>query len=230
MDLKTKRLADYKITQLFPINIIEENKKKRLSLSLNLFKICQGFPKNEIGNFKKFQKSQEKDPVSQLLYKKNYQKLTEDEKLSVNSLLTKRAETPTRTSPYIKFLIKSLLKTIQENVEFSSFEEEINQGWVFKINNEMYDITTNKEKILTKNCIFINSDDIFDEISMLKKDCIIHISKKINNFLFEESKLNETNDLINKVIENYKKIYSLNEKVISLSIEKREKKLINNSF
>lgn len=226
MSLREKRLEDYFSSQLFPINIIEENNKKRLALSLSLFKICSNFPKEEMGKMKKIQKSLEQDQVSQLLFGKNWAELSEDKQPEVKKLLNKRASTPTRTSSYVKFIVKSFLKTYDETVRIASFSEEIQDGWVFEKNGVKYDLTINKDKIVLGNYIYFDSTTILDENRLIKKDFLHLIAANlVENY--DREKVEKISVCLNKIIDNYNYLYKTQEAVISLNIKEEKEELLS---
>lgn len=223
MNLREKRLQEYFINQLFPINFIEENKKKRLSLSLNLFKICNNFPKDEIGKMKKVQKDLELESVSNLLYSKPWKELNEKELVDVKKLLNKRAASPSRNSPYIKFIAKSFLKTYDPTLKIASFKEEIYEGWVFEKDGVKYDLTVNKDKINFNNCIYLDPNLILDESGLLKKDFIFNLALLFFSN-YNQEKVQEINSCLNKIIDNYNYLYNNKESIIDLNL--KEEKLI----
>lgn len=214
--LKEKRIEDYKTTQLFPINIIEQNKKKNLSLSLNLFKICRHIPKSEMGYMKKLQKEIEKESVSHLLYKKSFKDLSSEEFDDVKKLLNKRASTPSRNSPYVKFLVKSFIMTCLTEYSFSSFEEEVDESWCFLLGGQKYDITINQHKI-EENCLFFDCHQILDAAGLLKENCIKYIANTLP-FICESAKVNEINECLNKTRKQLISVYDLKEEVSQLEL------------
>jgi len=222
MHLREKKLQEYFINQLFPINFIEEDKKKRLSLSLNLFKICNNFPKDEIGKMKKVQKALESESVSNLLYSKSWKELNEEELIDVKKLLNKRATSPSRNSPYIKFIAKSFLKTYDSTLIIASFKEEIYEGWVFKKDGVKYDLTVNQDKI-NFNCIYLDPNLILDESCLIKKDFIFNLAS-IFFSNYNKEKVQEINSSLNKIIDNYNYLYNNKESVIDLNL--KEEKLV----
>lgn len=204
-NLKQKRLEDYQATQLFPINFFQENSKKKLLASLNLFKICKNFPREEIGTMKNLQKEQEKNLVSQMYFGKDFSDLSNEERIQAKQILSKRASTPTRVSPYVKFLIKSIFISLGQEVKFSSYMEEIEQGWVVDCCGRKMDITVNPNKG-GDNLIYVDASCVFENDGMLKKNCISALCKELPVSL-DFGRVEELNYLMNQQIMKFEKIY-----------------------
>ena len=225
MDLRAKRLEEYVISQLFPINFIEENKRKRLSLSLNLFKICKNFPKEEIGKMKKIQKDLEKPELCNLLFAQEWDQLTEDQKETVTLVSSKRASTPSRTSPYVKFIVKSILKTYDCKIKIASFKEEIYESWIFEKDSVKFDLTTNSEKLMINNCLFVDASLILDENRLIKKNFVYDVAALlIPNY--NKTLVDEMNVCLNKIVDNHNALYNQQSSVINIHLKEEVDKLV----
>lgn len=221
MDIREKRLQEFIITQLFPINIIEENSLKRLSISLNFYKICKNFPKDQIGKMKKLQKEFEKDNVSKLLFNKEFKELDSNEIILSKKIMNKRSNSSIRTSNYAKFLIRSILKTYDEKIKISSFKEEVYENWIFEKDGIKMDITLNKDKLFKDNCIYLDPNIIFDTNQILNKNFALEFFNKFLN-ITNDQKVIEINNCLNKIIDNHYILYSLE--------EEKEESLIKRNF
>lgn len=218
MDLKEQKYQESLKTQLFPLNLIEEVKTRRLSQSLFLFKICKNFPKDEIGKMKNLQKNQEKEKLCLELFNKKFEELDEHEYESLKRLSNERSQTPLKNSAYIKFLIKSFVMTFISNSKIASFKEESSNSWSISIEGNKFDISTNPEKFSTESLICFNSEDFLDKNKMIKKDIVLFLS---NYFKTYHPDLNLVNQSFNKIIDNYNKLYN---RVIDLkSIDSNER-------
>lgn len=169
MSIKLARIEDYKVTQLYPVNIFQAEKNKNLAVALSFFKIGRYFSLEDIGQFKVLQKNYEKDLCSQVNYGQCFKDLDQQCQMEVKKLLNKRASIPTRESPYVKFLVKSLILSLKEDVKFASYEEEILNSWCFSVCDRKYDLTLNKNKFSTENLIYIDSKMALDKKGMIQK-------------------------------------------------------------
>jgi hypothetical protein len=220
MPVKNNRLEDYSLTQLFPIDIFSAEKNKTLAVGLCFFKIGRFFSHEDIGHFKVLQKNHEKDLCSQFHHGKPYTQLSADLQGDVKKLLNKRACTPTRESPYIKFLCKSILKSLTPDAVFATHLQEITESWCFSYNNIKYDLTLNKDKFSKENLIFIDSSLILDRKGMIRKNAVLTIC----GFLpvnFNQEKVHYLNNLLNEQRDKMVFLYSYKEEsqVIEVSIK-----------
>jgi len=215
MELKNNKYEELLKNQLFPINFKEECENKRLSLSLNLFKICRNFPREEIGKMKQLQKNQEKEILSQEIFGESFEKISEHQYESLKRLLNERSQTPLKNSAYIKFIIKSFVKTFIPNSKIASFREESEENWVLDLNGIKYDISTNPEKFSTSSLIVFEGKFFLDENKMIKKDVIFYLA---DFFKINAVEVSEVNESINKVINNFNKLYN---KVVEIDLKKQ---------
>jgi len=225
MNLREKRLEEYTTSQLFPINFIDENNKKRLSLSLNLFKICKNFPKDEIGKMKKIQKSLDQNNVSVCLFNKCWESLSLTEQQEVKKTLNKRAATPARTSSYIKFIVKSFIQTYDSNIKVASFKQEIFENWVFNRDGVPYDVTIKKDKLSLTNCIYIDPEMVLDGNRLIKKDFLHQLAECLLGS-YNQARVDEMSGCLNKIINNYNILYNQERSVINIHLKEEKDKLV----
>lgn len=219
--IKEQRLEDYKITQLFPIDIFESDRRKTLAIDLYLFKIGRFFPLEEIGNFKILQKQYEKELCSYMLFGCESNKLPQEKYVELKKILNKRASSPTRESPYIKFFIKSIIKTILPDTKFATYEEELNDGWCFSIENKRFDLTLNKNKFPRENLFYINSSLIIGKQGMIQRDAVLKVVDLLPLNLYCE-KLNLINEIINSQREKLALLYNYQEENQVISIDSKK--------
>lgn len=205
-----ERLIAYLSNHLTPINFVEEYHQKRLPISILFSKMVKTFPKEKIGNFKASYKHLFLDKQK---YLENI--LTKEE---INLIVKNQNNYRPKNGQYVEFLFLSFLNTVIKNdsLVFANIEEDISQGWDFKINNELFDISTNPNKITKNGVILLHLDEakILDKNGLILDDIVLYFQEISRKHKIEttENLLDFSNTIINKIRLKYIELY--NHKVI----------------
>lgn len=195
-------ISDNFLRELFPININQSYKNKKLAIELLFFKVTSSFPQNEIKEMKQFQIEFEKDKMSLLLLNKPFENLEANEKQDLLKILKKRSSTPIKTTHYLRFLVKSILKTLN-NQEYTTIDKT---EPILKDNNQAFFCTFNKMKN-EPNSILFNEIEIFDSNDLFTENVVLKIVEKIP-VNFNNEKVVQLNQQINEIRSIYIELYN----------------------
>lgn len=218
------RLIQYLSTHLSPINFISEYQNKTLPVSILFYKMCNSFPKEKLGGIKgAFKHIQEAklQPWKAVLSDTEFQ-----------TVLKNQNNNRPKIGQYVEFLVLSILETCAETggVKFSSLQEDISEGWDFKVGNQKYDITTNLNKIARPGIILIPLPlwELVDSDNLILPNGVNFIIKQLQQqkMPLNSQKLDYTKTILQKVRSKYIEISRHQVKpmdpVVSVAVHKSE--------